>query len=75
MIPELIGAVGLVFAAIITGLFQRMRRENEDAHGKAISRLEYIAETVSEIDEQLDDMAEWQEKHQEQHDRAARTPR
>ena len=22
-----------------------------------------------------DDMAEWQEKHQEQHDRAARTPR
>ena len=75
MIPELIGAFGLVFAAVITGLFQRMRRENEAAHGKAISRLEYIAETVSEIDEQLDDMAEWQEKHQEIHDRASRTPR
>ena len=75
MIPELIGAVGLVFAAIITGLFQRMRRENDTAHGAAIAKLEDIAETVHEIDEQLDDMAEWQEKHQEFHDRAARTPR
>ena len=75
MIPELIGAVGLVFAAIITGLFQRMRRDNDTAHGKAIAKLEDIAETVHEIDEQLDDMAEWQEKHQEIHDRTARTPR
>ena len=73
MIPELIGAGSLVFAAVITGLFQRMRREN--AHGKAIAKLDDIADTVHEIDEQLDDMAEWQEKHQEFHDRAARTPR
>ena len=75
MIPELIGAVGLVFAAVITGLFHRMRRDNDPAHGKAIAKLEAIAETVHEIDEQLDDMAEWQEKHQEIHDRTARTPR
>ena len=75
MIPELIGASGLVFAAIITGLFQRMRRENDAVHGEAIAKLEDIAETVHDIDEQLDDMAEWQEKHQEIHDRAARTPR
>ena len=40
---------------------------------KATSRK--VAETVHEIDDQLDDMAEWQEKHQEFHDRAARTPR
>ena len=64
-----------VFAAVITGLFQRMRRENDAAHGAAIAKLEDIAETVHDIDEQLDDMAEWQEKHQEIHDRAARTPR
>ena len=75
MIPELIASLGLVFAAVITGLFQRMRRDNDAAHGKAIAKLEDIAETVHEIDEQLDDMAEWQEKHQEIHDRAARTPR
>ena len=28
--------------------------------GKSIAKLEDIAETVHEIDEQLDDMAEWQ---------------
>ena len=75
MIPELIASLGLVFAAVITGLFQRMRRENNAAHGEAIAKLEDSAETVHEIDEQLDDMAEWQEKHQEIHDRSARTPR
>ena len=75
MIPELIASLGLVFAAVITGLFQRMRRDNDAAHGKTIAKLEDIAETVHEIDEQLDDMAEWQEKHQEIHDRSARTPR
>ena len=75
MIPELIGAVGLVFAAVITGIFHRMRRENDAAHGEAIAKLDDIATTVHEIDDQLDDMAEWQEKHQEFHDRVARTPR
>ena len=57
-----------VFAAVITGLFQRMRRENDAAHGAAIAKLDDIAETVHEIDEQLDDMAEWQEKPSEQGD-------
>ena len=65
----------LVFAAAITGIFHRMRRENDAAHGEAIAKLDDIATTVHEIDDQLDDMAVWQEKHQEQHDRAARTPR
>ena len=75
MIPELIGAVGLVFAVVITGIFYRMRRENDAAHGEPIAKLEDIATTVHEIDDQLDDMAAWQEKHQELHDRTARTPR
>ena len=75
MIPELIGAIGVVFAAVITGLFHRMRRDNDAAHGKAIAKLEDIAETVHDIDEQLDGMAEWQEEHPKYHDRAARTPR
>ncbi len=47
----------------ITGLFQRMRRENDAAHGEAIAKVEDSAETVHEIDEQLDDIAELQEKH------------
>ena len=65
----------LVFAAAITGIFHRMRRENDTAHGEAIAKLEDIATTVHEIDDQLDDMAAWQDKHQELHDRTARTPR
>ena len=65
----------LVFAAAITGIFHRMRRENDAAHGEAIAKLEDIATTVHEIDDQLDDMAVWQEKLQKFHDRAARTPR
>jgi len=72
VIPELIGAVGLVFAAVITGIFHRMRRENDAAHGEAIAKLEDIATTVHEIDDQLDDMAAWQEQHQELHDRTPR---
>ena len=72
MIPELIGAVGLVFAAVITGIFHRMRRENDAAHGEAIAKLEDIVTTVHEIDDQLDDMAAWQEQHQELHDRTPR---
>ena len=52
-----------------------MRRENDAAHGEAIAKLDDIATTVHEIDDQLDGMAVWQEKHQEFHDRAARTPR
>jgi aspartokinase-like uncharacterized kinase len=75
VIPELIGAGGLVFAAVITGIFHRLRRENDVAHGEAIARLDDIATTVHEIDDQLDGMAAWQEKHQELHDRKARTPR
>ena len=75
MIPELIGAGGLVFAAVITGVFHRMRRENDAAHGEAIAKLDDIATTVHEIDDQLDGITVWQEKHQELHDRTARTPR
>ena len=75
MIPELIGATGLVLAAIITGTFRTMRRENTEAHGEAIARLDDIATTVHEIDDQLDGITVWQEKHQEFHDRKARTPR
>jgi hypothetical protein len=68
-------SLGLIVAAAITGVLQRWRNENSAAHGEAIAKLDDIATTVHEIDEQLDDMAEWQEKHQEFHDREARTPR
>ena len=58
---------GCVFAAVITGIFHRMFRENDAAHGEAIAKSDEIATTVHEIDDQLDDMAVWQEKHQKLH--------
>ena len=67
MIPEVIGALGLILAAIITGTFRTMRRENTQAHGRAIETLDRIATTVEDIDEQLDEMAEWQVDHDKYH--------
>ena len=67
MIPEVIGALGLILAAIITGTFRTMRRENTEAHGRAIETLDRIATTVDDIDEQLDEMAEWQIEHDKLH--------
>ena len=64
MIPEHIGALGVVIAAIITGLFHRIRRENNDAHGRAMRQLDHIATTVEHIDEQVDEIAEWQTEHE-----------
>ena len=67
MIPEVIGALGLILAAIITGTFRTMRRENSQAHGRAIETLDRIATTVEDIDEQLDEMADWQIEHDKLH--------
>ena len=67
MIPELVGAIGVIIAAIITGFFHRLRRENNAAHGRAMRQLDHIATTVEHIDEQVDEIAEWQEEHEKVH--------
>ena len=67
MIPVVIGAFGLIVAAVITGVLQRWRTENSDAHGRALEKLDSIAETVNEIDEAIDEMAEWQMEHEQLH--------
>ena len=67
MIPELVGAFGVIIAAIITGFFHRLRRENSEAHGRAIRQLAHIATTVEHIDEQVDEIAEWQVEHEALH--------
>ena len=68
MIPELIGAFGIVVAAVITGLFHRIRRENNDAHGKALEKLDSIAETLDHVDSEIEEIAEWQREHERTHD-------
>ena len=67
MVPELVGAIGVVIAAIITGFGHRIRRENNDAHGRSIEKLDRIAATVTHIDEQVDGIVEWQEDHEALH--------
>ena len=68
MIPELIGAIGVVIAAVITGFAHRIRRENNDAHGRSIEKLDQIAATVTHIDEQVDEIVDWQTDHEALHE-------
>ena len=68
MIPELIGAFGVILAAIVTGFFHRLRQENSQAHGRAIEKLDRIATTVTHIDEQVDGLVDWQADHEALHE-------
>lgn len=72
MIPEVIGAFGVVIAAIVTGFFHRIRRENNDAHGRSLQKLDRIAATVTHIDEQVDGIVDWQEEHETLHEHLGR---
>ena len=69
MIPEIVGAIGVVIAAIITGFAHLIRRENNEAHGRSIEKLDRIATTVEHIDEQVGGLAEWQQGHERLHER------
>ena len=68
MTAELIGAVAVILAAIITGMFGRLRKENNGAHKQTSEKLDEIADGIEHIDEQLDDITEWQVDHQRYHD-------
>jgi hypothetical protein len=68
MTAELIGALAVIVAAIITGLFGRLRKENNGAHQATSEKLDEIAGGIEHIDEQLDDISEWQVDHQRFHD-------
>ena len=69
MVPELVGAIGVVIAAIITGFGHRIRAENNDAHGRSLQKLDEIATTVEHIDGQVGGLAEWQQGHERLHER------
>ncbi len=67
MTAELIGALAVILAAVITGLFQRLRRENNGAHKDNADKLDQIADGIESIDDQLDDITDWQEGHDRHH--------
>ena len=66
-------AIGLVSAAVVTGVFtllaQRLRRENRNSHDEVVVVLHDISATLESIDGNVTRMDEWQQTHQEQHDR------
>ena len=70
---ETLSALGLVSAAVVTGVFtllaQRLRRENRNSHDEVVVVLHDISETLESIDGNVTRMDEWQQTHQEQHDR------
>ena len=68
MVPELVGAIGVVIAAIITGFGHRIRRENNDAHGRSLQKLDEIAATVDHIDEAVEEIVDWQTDHEALHE-------
>ena len=67
MAAEIIGAVGLILAAIVTELFRRLRKENTTAHGQNNETLQKIAQTVTHIDEEVSEISGWVQEHEEQH--------
>jgi hypothetical protein len=67
VIAEVIGALGVIAAAAITGVLQRWRNENTSAHGKALEKLDSIAATLDHVDAEIDEIGEWQREHDELH--------
>tara|TARA_B100000959_G_C14737009_1_gene523367 strand:- start:205 stop:429 length:225 start_codon:yes stop_codon:yes gene_type:complete len=72
-VTETMSAIGLIAAATVTGIFtllaQKLRRENRGAHDEVVVVLHDISETLESIDDNVTRMDEWQQTHQEQHDR------
>ena len=67
MAAEIIGAVGLILAAIVTELFRRLRKESTAAHGENNETLQKIAKTVTHVDEEVSEISDWVQEHEEMH--------
>ena len=65
-------AIGLVSAAVVTGVFtllaQRLRKENRSSHDEVVVVLHDISETLDSIDGNVTRMDGWQRDHQRLHD-------
>jgi hypothetical protein len=49
-------------------VLQRWCNENSAAHGKALEKLDSIAETLDHVDSEIEEIAEWQRDHERVHD-------
>ena len=68
---EWVGSLGLVGAALITGLFtviaNRLRRENTSQHAANLNKLEAIGADVSEVKIDVRDVKNSHDRHLEWH--------
>ena len=71
MIPEVIGAIGIIAAAFVSGVFgyfaKRFKKENEIQHLSTSLQLKGISEDVKELREDVKGVRENQQRHLEWH--------
>ncbi len=71
MTAEWVGAIGLVAAAGVTGLFAligtRLRRENTEQHAANLAKLEAISDDVGEVKTDVREVRSSQQRHLEWH--------
>ena len=68
---EWIGAIGLVAAAVVTGLFSmNLRRHNQDnteQHNRSIDKLDHLTDQVEGVAENVTGLTVWTKVHDEKH--------
>ena len=68
---EWIGAIGLVAAAVVTGLFsmnlRRLNQDNTEQHNRSIDILDHLTDQVEGVAENVTGLTVWTKVHDEKH--------
>lgn len=68
---EWIGAIGLVAAAVVTGLFsmnlRRLNRDNTEQHNRSIDKLDHLSNQVEGVADDVTGLTVWTKVHDEKH--------
>ena len=68
---EWIGAIGLVAAAVVTGLFsinlRRLNHDNTEQHNRSIDKLDHLTNKVEDVAEDVTGLTVWTKVHDEKH--------
>jgi hypothetical protein len=68
---EWVGAIGVIAAAIVTGLFsmnlRRLNRDNTEQHNRSIDKLDHLSNQVEGVAENVTGLTVWTKVHDEKH--------
>ena len=68
---EWIGAIGLVAAAVVTGLFsmnlRRLNQDNTEQHNRSIDKLDHLTDQVEGVAENVTGLTVWTMVQDEKH--------